>query len=301
MEDSGIGEFGTLEMFCAAARARSFTAASIALGTTPSAISKAVQRLETRLGLKLFQRTTRAIRLTDDGLAYFKVCQQALDNIRETEQVLSGHRMPRGVLRVSLPDSYGIKRVAPLIPAYTERYLGHVRVEASLNNALADFVEQGFDLAIRLGKVADSRLGSRPLHDTSPLIVASPDYLRRHPALRTPEDLHDHTCVGLWMPDSGKVMPWTFGVDGQDRELSIRAAMTFDHPFAVSAAVLSGGGLAQLLDFTVEEELRSGRLVEVLAPFRPSSRPVSAVYLRNRYGSAKVRTFVDFLLEANAG
>ena len=182
MKDSGPSRLGTVELFCVAAKAQSFTAAATSLGTTPSAISKAVQRLENRLGLKLLERTTRAIRLTDDGLAYYKVCHQALGNIQEMEEALTGHRMPRGVLRISLPYSYGIKRVIPLIPRYVERYMGHVKVEVSLSNALADFVKQDCDMAIRLGQIADSRLVVRRLHDAQLRLVASPAYLRRRAA-----------------------------------------------------------------------------------------------------------------------
>ncbi|SAL82292.1 LysR family transcriptional regulator [Caballeronia terrestris] len=300
MKDSGPSRLGTVELFCVAAKAQSFTAAATSLGTTPSAISKAVQRLENRLGLKLFERTTRAIRLTDDGLAYYKVCHQALGNIQEMEEALTGHRMPRGVLRISLPYSYGIKRVIPLIPRYVERYMGHVKVEVSLSNALADFVKQDCDMAIRLGQIADSRLVVRRLHDAQLRLVASPAYLRRRAAPRSPDDLYQHGCLGLRLPDSGRILPWTFSVEGKaNNDVAIRPNMTFDHPLGTLAAALSDAGIAQLLDFTVDDDLRSGRLVEVLADFRPAPQVISAVYPGNRNLSAKVRTFLDFLIEAN--
>lgn len=300
MKDSGPSRLGTVELFCVAAQAQSFTAAATSLGTTPSAISKAVQRLENRLGLKLFERTTRAIRLTDDGLAYYKVCHQALGNIQEMEEALTGHRMPRGVLRISLPYSYGIKRVIPLIPRYVERYMGHVKVEVSLSNALADFVKQDCDMAIRLGQIADSRLVVRRLHDAQLRLVASPAYLRRRAAPRSPDDLQQHGCLGLRLPDSGRILPWTFSVEGKaNSDVAIRPTMTFDHPLGTLAAALSDAGIAQLLDFTVDDDLRSGRLVEVLADFRPAPQVISAVYPGNRNLSAKVRTFLDFLIEAS--
>ncbi|CAB3742319.1 substrate binding domain-containing protein [Paraburkholderia rhynchosiae] len=249
--------------------------------------------------LKLFERTTRAIRLTDDGLAYYKVCHQALGNIQEMEEALTGHRMPRGVLRISLPYSYGIKRVIPLIPQYVERYMGHVKVEVSLSNALADFVKQDCDMAIRLGQIADSRLVVRRLHDAQLRLVASPAYLRRHAVPRSPDDLQQHGCLGLRLPDSGRILPWTFSVAGKtNSEVAIRPNMTFDHPLGALAAALSDAGITQLLDFTVDDDLRSGRLVEVLADFRPAPQVISAVYSGNRNLSAKVRTFLDFLIEA---
>lgn len=287
-----------VEMFCAAARAQSFTAAAITLGTTPSAISKAVQRLESRLGLKLFARTTRAMRLTDEGQLYYDTCQQALDRINETETALTREQIPRGVLRISLPYSYGIKCVIPVIGQYMARYGERVNVEVSLSNALVDFVRQDFDMAVRIGAVADSRLVARPLHETRRVVVATPAYLRRHGHPRKPGDLAGHQCIGMLLPDTGRCMPWTFqSDDGQSSELAIHPTLAFDHPLGTMAAVASGAGIAQLLDFTVQEELESGRLVELLGAHRAPAQMVSAVYPGHRYVPAKVRTFIDFLLE----
>ncbi|MEK7943102.1 LysR family transcriptional regulator [Pigmentiphaga sp. YJ18] len=293
------GKLDTVEMFCAAARAGSFTAAATVLGTTPSAISKAVRRLEDRLGVKLFARTTRAIRLTDDGQAYYRTCSQALENIHDIERSLTGHRLPRGELRISAPASYGIKRLIPLVPRYVAHHHGQVKVTVSVSNAVADFVMDDVDMAIRIGEVADSRLVARPLHPASPRIVASPAYLRRHGTPATPEDMANHACLGLIMPDSGRAMPWTFApsADGMATQVRLQPAMNFDHPLGTLAAALSDAGLAQLLDFTVEDDLRSGRLVEVLAAWRPPAQPVSVVWPGNRHVPATVRSFVDFLVD----
>jgi DNA-binding transcriptional LysR family regulator len=298
MKDSAIDRLNEIQLFCAAAKAQNFTGAATAAGVTPSAISKAVGRLENRLGLRLFQRTTRAVRLTDEGQAYYDVCRLALDNIQDAENYLTLHRQPRGELRISVPPSYGIKRIVPLIPPYIERYGGKVNVAVSLSNAVVDFATQDFDMTIRLGQVADSRLVGRILHKAQLRVVASPDYLSRHPAPDHPAALRDHVCLGLVMPDSGRLLPWSFAEDGKAAyEVPVRPAITFDHPFATLACALNGGGVAQLFDFTVEDDLRNGRLVEVLAHFRPLPQAVFAVYPTNRHLSAKVRTFVDFLLE----
>ncbi|CAB3807289.1 LysR family transcriptional regulator [Paraburkholderia fynbosensis] len=299
MKDSGRDRMSSVEFFCAAAKAQSFTAAAAASGVTPSAISKAVGRLENWLGLKLFERTTRAIRLTDDGLAYYRACRQALEDIQEAENALTRHGMPRGELRISLPYSYGIKRVIPLIPRYVERYMGQVKVVVSLSNSRVDFVKEDFDMAIRLGHVADSRLVARALHKAQLRVVASPGYLHRHPRPTRPETLHEHSCLGL-MPDSGRLTPWSFAENaGTAYEVFIRPTIAFDHPLAVLTGSLNDGGIAQLFDFTVEDDLRSGRLVEFLADFRPPPQPVYAVYPSNRHLPAKVRTFADFLFETS--
>ncbi|MEW6643456.1 MAG: LysR family transcriptional regulator [Pseudomonadota bacterium] len=300
MTASGVSRLNTVELFCAAARARSFTAAATELGTTPSAISKAVQRLENRLGLKLFQRSTRAVRLTDEGQTYYATCRSALETIQDVEKTLMRHRsMPRGVLRLSLPYTYGVKRVLPLLPRYVERYLGQVKVEVSLSNAVIDFVAEEVDMSIRLGPVGGSGLVVRKLHDARACVVASPTYLRQHGIPHRPEDLRQHTCLGLRMPDTGRLMPWTFATgDGGVRTVALQPGLTFDHPLGVLTAALNDAGFARLLDFTVHDDLISGRLVEVLTDVRPPPLPVSAVYQSNRHVPAKVRTFLDFLLEA---
>ena len=293
-----MDKLDTLELFCEAAKARSFTVAARTLGTTPSAISKAVRRLETQLGVRLFERSTRAIRLTDEGAAYHEVCRSALANIRSAETALSSSRSsPRGLLRVSLPYSYGIKRVIPLLPEFVERHAGQIRVTVSLSNASVDFVKQEFDMAVRLGQVADSRLVARPLHDARFRIVASPRYLRKHGVPARPEDVHRHSCLGLMLPDSGRTMPWVFTVDGGSREIDVGPRMLFDHPLGVLAAALHDAGMARLLDFTVDDDIRQGRLTEVLVDYQAPPLQVLAVYPRGRQVAARVRAFLDFLIE----
>ena len=289
----------TVELFCKAAETRSFTAAAETLGSTPSAVSKAVSRLENRLGVKLFQRTTRAIRLTEDGSAYYETCRQALSQIEEVEVALTrGQTNPRGTLRLSLPVTYGLKRVVPLIPRYVERYRGQVNVEVNLSNEIKDFIAEGFDLSVRLGKVSDSRLVARALHDANLCVVGAPDYVRRHGLPKTPDDLLKHRCVALTLPDTGRPIPWVFSDRGETWETKPPGSLSFDDPMAALTAALNGAGFVRLLDFTVENEVRAGRLVEVLADYRPPPQSVSAVYPYNRHLSAKVRTFVDFLVDS---
>ena len=291
---------GAVEQFCEAARRLSFTAAAEALGTTPSAISKSVGRLEGQLGVRLFQRSTRSIRLTDDGRAYFEAWQQALTRIEEVEDALGEGRLsPRGTLRISLPFSYGIKRVIPLMPRYLEDHAGRLNVIVSLSNSKTDFISDNFDLSVRLGPVADSRLVARALHDAQFRVVASPQYLRQHGIPQRPDDLARHRCIDLILPDSGRPIPWQVVEAGQRRSARVSSELAFDHPIAALTAALNGSGLARLLDFTVEAELRAGALVEVLAEFRPPGESVSAVYPGDRRMSSKVRTFLDFLLGAH--
>jgi DNA-binding transcriptional LysR family regulator len=297
----GRSEFSspsTTELFCKAAEKLNFTAAAQALGTTPSAISKAVRRLENRLGVELFKRTTRSIRLTDEGQAYFVACQQALAQIRQSEEMLRQSRQgSSGTLRISVPVSYGIKRLVALIPEYLQRYPGRVKVFISLSNSVTDFIGEEFDMAIRIGRVADSRLVARPLHQAHLCVVASPDYLRKYGWPRRPEDLAAHQSIDLVLPDSGKPLPWRFAEARRHIDIKPTARLELDHPIAVLTAACNGAGIARLLDFTVASELRTGELVEVLREFRLPAQPVSVAYPSGRHLPARMRTFLDYLLE----
>lgn len=295
MKKFNNSKLNAIEIFCAAAKAKNFTEASIVLGTTPSAVSKAIQRIEVRLGTKLFQRSTRAMRLTDDGATYYETCQKALKDIEEIENDLAHNSIPRGVLRISLPISYGVKYLVPLINQYMNQYQEYIHLEISLSNSLTDLTEEGIDIAIRLGKIADSRLVSRLLHTTEPRLVASPEYLRRYGIPKHPNDLHQHHCLGLVLPSSGRILPWLFKQDGEDHEIKINPKIIFDHPLGLLSSTLSGAGITQLLDFTVEDDLRKGHLIELLPTFCPSPQALYVVYPSNKLVPAKVRTFLDFL------
>ncbi len=298
MANSGTTTLSTVELFCKAAEKLSFTAAASAVGTTPSAVSKAVSRLEKNLGVSLFQRSTRSIRLTEDGNAYYLTCRQALDQIRMGEDALrNGKSGTLGTLRISLPNSYAIKRVIPLLPRFLERHQGRVKLVVDLSNSVTDFVADGFDLAIRLGRVADSRLIARRLHAAQFVVVASPGYLKKFGGPQRPQDLYMHQCIDLVLPDTGKAISWQFFEEGECRKAKLSSRLAFNDPVAALTAATNGCGLARLLDFTVDAELKSGTLVEVLANFRPPGEDVSAVFLGNRNPPAKIRTFLDFLVD----
>ncbi|HSV37081.1 MAG TPA: LysR family transcriptional regulator [Ramlibacter sp.] len=298
MPETAAHKLNTIVLFCKAAEMLNFSAAAEQAGTTPSAISKAVRRLENQLGVKLFERNTRAIRLTEEGRGFYETCRQALDSIEQAELALTqGQRRPRGTLRLSLPSSYGILHVVPRIPEYTQRHGHEVKVVVSLTNSITGFISEGCDVAVRLGRIADSRLVARPLHEAHYCVAASPAYLRRHGTPRKPEDLHKHQAIHLVMSDTGRVLPWQFRDGKRDFDVAVPSSLTVDHPLAALSAANGDGGLVRLLDFTLVEELRTGRLVEVLGGFRPEPVPVSIVYPSRRHLSAKVRSFVEFLLQ----
>ena len=294
-------QLGSIEMFCKAAELQGFTAAAQTLGVTAAAVSRSVGRLEERLGAKLFTRTTRLMRLTEEGRAYFEQCRQALAQIENAERAINGSQAePSGLLRVSMPTTYGHCRVLPALPRFMAQY-PKVKVELDLSNRNIDFVEDGYDLAIRGGVPTDSRLVARKLEDAGFGIFAAPHYLARRGTPQTPEQLQDHDCIEFVMPSTGRGLPWLFRHAGQDIDMAVpsRVSLQGDLLGCLSYAV-GGGGLLQAYHFVARSHVQSGSLVEVLQPYAGRSRPFSILYPQNRHLSAKVRAFVDFLLGQSA-
>lgn len=286
-----------LETFCAAAEWASFTKAATALGVTPAAISRAIARLETRLGVRLFVRTTRRIRLTEAGELYFQQCRDILAQLAEAERQVTGHQTePSGVVRISIPTTYG-HRILPLLPEFRARY-PRVRIDVHVSNRNIDFAEEGFDLAVRIRAPKDSQLIVRKLEDSPIVVVGSPAYLARCGTPQTPEDLAEHDCIQFALPSTGRKVPWQFMRDGELFELETNGNYyCYEDVNACVVLARSGAGLLQTLRFLFEPGLASGELVEVLQPYAGCSRQVSLLYPHGRHLPQRVRLFVDFLLE----
>ncbi|WKB54940.1 LysR family transcriptional regulator [Eleftheria terrae] len=297
--DSRPVQLGSIESFCKAAELGSFTAAASHLGLTPAAVSRSVGRLEARLGVRLFARTTRRIRLTDDGQAYYEECRQALAQIEAAERSIAGQqREPAGLLRLSVPTTYAHYRVLPMLPRFTERYPA-VKVELHIANRNIDFVEEGHDLAIRLGQPRDATLVARLLEHASLGIFAAPDYLRRRGTPRSVAELAAHDCVAFVLPSTGRPVPWVLRDDGVDIDVHPDSRLrVLEDPLGCLGYARAGGGLVQMYHFIAEESVRRGELVELMQAHGGRSRPFSILYPRNRHLSARVRAFVDFLVQA---
>ncbi|WP_457442660.1 LysR substrate-binding domain-containing protein [Roseateles sp. P5_E4] len=290
---------GSLELFCAAAELGGFTAAATAAGVTPAAVSRTVARLEERLGVRLFVRTTRQIRLTDAGQAYYEQCRQVLNQLVEAEREVSGRQAaPSGLLRISVPTTYGHHRLLPRLPAFRERY-PEIRVDVHVSNRNIDFAAEGYDLAVRVRAPADSTLIARHLEDAELVLVAAPDYLRLRGEPQSLDELAQHDCIQFELPSSGRTIPWLFRVDGKDVERpTVGGTSCSDDVLAGVTLARHGAGIFQAYRFTVEEELRQGRLVELLKPLGGRSRPFNLLYPHQRHVPLRVRCFVDFLLSA---
>ncbi|WP_434597526.1 LysR family transcriptional regulator [Pseudomonas sp. R4-83] len=291
-------QLGSIELFCLAAEAGSFTAAAQLAGVTPAAVSRSILRLEQRLGSRLFARTTRSIRLTEAGRNFFLQCSQALTQLVEAQQeVMGAQTTPSGLLRISLPTTYGHHRILPLLPKFRALY-PQVSVDIHLGNRNIDFVGEGYDLAIRVRAQPDSSMIARLLEDAKLVVVASPNYLRKAGTPHTLEDLVQHDCIQFELPSSGRRISWLFQENGEDRELMS------DGGYSCSDDVLGGvtlarhgAGVFQTYKFIVEKELADGSLIEVLQPYAGRSRPYTLLYPHGRYVPQRVRAFVDFLLQ----
>jgi DNA-binding transcriptional LysR family regulator len=238
------------------------------------------------------------MRLTEPGRVYYEQCRQALDQLVEAERVAAGQQLlPVGTLRISAPTTYAHFRLLPLLPEFRERH-PEVRVEIHVGNRNVDFSEEGFDLAIRVRSPGDSGLIMRPLENAELVVVGSPDYLARRGTPMTLNELHEHDCIQFDLPSSGRRIPWLFKDQGRDVELSTEGGYTLSEDVLGGVTLARhGAGLFQTYRFIVKDDLREGRLVEVLQAASGRSRPFNLLYPSSRHMPSRVRSFIDFLIQ----
>lgn len=292
-------KLGTVALFCKAAELGGFTAAAQALGITPAAVSRGVGRLEERLGLKLFRRTTRRVQLTDDGRLYYEQCKAALAQIDDAEKAITGqHGQPRGLLRISAPSTYAHYRLLPHLPAFRALY-PDVEIEINISNRNIDFVDEGYDLAIRLGEPRDSRLVARKLEDARLGVYASAGYLRTRGEPRALDELASqaHTLLPFVRPSTGRVLPWLLNIDGKPTEWMPKSTVRVSEgPLGCVVLARAGMGLVQTFDWIASAH--ASELQAVLPEINGCTRPFYLLYPHNRHLSARVRVLVDFLVAA---
>lgn len=282
-----------LEVLTHTVDAGSFAAAARRLGLTPSAVSRRIAHLEAELGVPLLSRTTRSLRLTDDGRAFHARCVQILEQLHEARAVLAhASQKPRGVLRVDAPAALGRRMLATQLPRFLERY-PEVRLDLTLRDQFVDPIAEGLDLLIRIGRLGDSTLIARRLGAARIVHCASPAYLRRrgHPA--TPAALVDHDCIGYLREGQ----PAAFTFDGPDgvTELAIAGHAHTNDADVLHSLAVAGRGIGALFDFLIADELARGTLVEVLPAFPSTIWPIHALYPKNRHLLPKVAAFLEFL------
>lgn len=284
--------------FARVAAAGSFARAASDLGLSTSAVSKAVTRLETDLGVKLLYRTTRSLSLTTDGQRFYDGCSRLLLELDALEAEMSAAReRPTGVLAVSVPAALGRICLVPLLRKFMECYR-EVHLELSFEDRAIDLAESGIDVVVRTGPLTDSvNLIVRRLITYPMVVCGTPDYLNRCGRPQHPEELKDRNCINFRSPSTGRPVPWRFTLDGVQVERVFSGTPICDDGEAVGLAAIAGCGLSQMPAFIAGEALRSGKIEEVLRAFRPAERPIWVGYFDRRFVTPRVRAFVDFAIE----
>lgn len=289
-----MDRLAALEAFVRVAETGSFSEAARRLRTSKSAVSRLVAALEADLGVRLIHRTTRSLTLTEAGRGYCARAGRILADLAEADQsVTRMQAAPRGRLIVNAPMSFGHRHLGAAIPDFLARHRD-VSVELTLTDRFVDLIDEGVDVAVRIGTLADSSLVARRLAPIRRVVCASPDYLSARGTPASPEDLVGHDCITY--SNVPVAQEWRFAdPDGKPRPVAVAGRLTVNNGDAIRAAVLGGAGLALLPTFIVGDDLREGRLMTVLDRFIPQDMTLNAVYPHARHLSPKVRAFVDFL------
>lgn len=287
----------SIDLFCLAAEHQSFTVAAQLAGISPASVSKTIVRLEERLGIPLFIRTTRQVRLTEAGTRYAVQCRAALDLLHDAEQQAVGaQQMPSGTVRISLPAAYAHWRLFPLIPQFRQRY-PLVELEFHISNHSVSFPRDACDLAIRGTEMADSSLIARKLEDAALVMVASPGYLRQHPMPHNLSDLALHQCIRFVLPGTGRPAPWLVQENGETQEVGVKGGILCSEDYLGGLSLaLSGAGIYQMYRFVVSEALARHQLEEVLPSCSGATRPFYLIYPQVQHMPPSVRVLVEFIL-----
>lgn len=293
-----MGKFKEISTFVEVAARGSLSAAARAEGIAPAMIGRRLDALESRLGVKLLQRTTRRLALTDEGAAFLEDCQRILAEMDDAEAAVSeGSAHAKGHLLVSAPAGFGRQHVAPLLPSFLAEHRD-VTVNLNLNDRVVDVVGEGIDVAIRIASLGDSNLVGVKLADNARVVVASPAYLKRHGTPRTLADLAQHNCLAI--SSEGSQRGWTFRDNHKTVTLKVAGNMVCNDGAVLHAWALEGKGLAWRSMWEVGPQIAAGRLITVLDDYAAPGNDIYAVFAQRRHLPLRIRTFVDFLRRAYA-
>ncbi len=284
-----------LEVFAKVAASGSFSAAGRALGLSQTMVTKHIAALEAHLGVKLFHRSTRKLSITDAGRNYLESAERILADVEAADSAVAADRIEaKGLLRLSAPVAFGTRQIAPLLPEFAQRF-PQVAVELGLNDRLVDLADEGWDLAIRVGSLADSSLIARRIAPCRTVLCASPAYLKAHGTPRTVASLAGHNCLGYTLSRLAGADHWAFGKRG-DVSVNVAGNLRANNGDALLAAAVAGQGVIYQPTFVAADELRAGTLVAI-----PLDHPtfefggIYAVYPPDRHPAAKLRAFIDFI------
>ena len=289
-----MDRFEGMRVFCTVVEAGGFAAAADRLGISTSAASRHVAQLESHLNVRLLNRTTRRVSPTDEGYAYFERCTQLLADVEEAEALAAGGAaVPRGRLRITAPGALATLRLAPALAAFSEAY-PELSLDLVLSESVVDFIEEGIDVAIRVGRVGSTNLVARRIGVAHLIAAAAPDYLARNGTPRSPDELSRHRCLTYAYAASGN--SWHFSdADGERIEVRVGGRLHANNGVLLAEMAAAGCGVTMAPDFILAPLIADGRLAPVLEDWMPPALPINVVYPTRRHLSAKVRAVSIYL------
>jgi len=285
MKWEGINEFVYV------AETESFTRAAKRLSISTAQVSRQITALEKRLNIKLFYRTTRKVSLTEEGKVFYSHCRSVLDGLDEAERSVTNLRaIPQGNVKLTAPTTYGEQQILPLVNNFIKQYSG-VSIFAHLSNRQVDLVEEGYDLAIRLGKLSDSTMMAKKLSLRTSYVCAAPEYINTFGTPHSLSELEQHNCL------LGTLDYWRFNEGGKEKSIRVTGNLRYNSGVSLVDAALKGVGIVQLPDYYVKPHIDSGQLITLLDNYREQEEGIWAVYPHNRHLSPRVRLLVDYLAQ----
>lgn len=285
MEWEGITEFVYV------AESESFTKASKRLAISTAQVSRQISALENRLNIKLFYRTTRKVSLTEEGGIFYQHCRSVLDGLDAAKRSITNlQSKPQGKIKLTAPVTYGEQHILPLVNNFIKIY-PDVYVSAHLSNQQVDLVDEGFDLAIRLGKLSDSSMMAKKLGKRTNYVCASPEYVDKQGIPHTLSELEKHSCL------LGTLDYWRFKEAGRSKSIRVSGCLRYNNGHGLVDAALKGLGIVQLPDYYIKDYIESGALITLLDNYKETDEGIWAVYPHNRNLSPKIRLLVDYLME----
>ncbi|MBF0218396.1 MAG: LysR family transcriptional regulator [Gammaproteobacteria bacterium] len=288
-----VESISDLMVFTRAVKEGSLSAAGRELGISLAVASKRLQRLEEQLGVRLLNRSTRQLSLTNEGTEYYHYCVRILAELEEGEEMVTrGNKEPKGNLKVTVPAAFGRLHIAPLVPEFLKRYPA-IRLTLHLTDTLVDIIDQGYDLAVRIGELKDSSLVAKSIGRDRRVVVATPSYLASYGSPRSPLDLSTHNALLFASTDH-----WSFtGPNGEDVSVKVSGNLDTNNCDALREAIYADLGLALRPMWDVWQDLHSGKLIRLLPDYTPPAYPINAVYPSRRLMPKKTRIFIDHLLK----
>lgn len=290
-----MNKLESMKVFVETASCESFVEASRRLEMSPPAVTRAVAALEQSLAVRLFNRTTRQVRLTEVGRRFFEDARQIIELLEEAESAASGsYSQPKGVLTVTAPVLFGQKHIVPILTDYLKHF-PEVDIRAMFYDRVSDMLDEGLDVAIRIGHLKDSNMYAVPVGNVRRILCASPRYFEENEKPRCPEDLLDHQIILASGVEASA--HWNFESPNGKYSVRVRPRLHCNQNGAAIEAAKSGAGITRLMSYQVGEELEQGKLVRVLSGYEAEPLPINIVYLEGRMANAKTRSFVDFAAE----